>query len=163
MKKNVAIPKEFPNPNSRPDKWRKQVFKIEMMKILNGKSEENEDKWTEPNYLYKKNFKEMKSAAVVVSLSGEKNYKAVTNWMRKHMETYPETRDGFFVRFVDMLNDNKWYKVEVCGENEKGEKINWINYKITPYIFDVVDSIKKDSEKEIMESFTGEKVNNLVE
>ena len=60
-------------------------------------------------YLGKNTEKEISEA---LSKNGEENYKAalasvqedvksVINWMRKHMETYPETRNGFLIRFID--------------------------------------------------------------
>ena len=72
----------------------------------------------------------------VVSLYWKKNFKAVTNWMRKHMGTYPETCKGFLVRFIDD-KWSAWYRVELCNGDEEGEKINGVNYKILPFRFDV--------------------------
>lgn len=76
---------------------------------------------------------------VIVSLSWKKNYKSVTNWMRKHMEAYPETVGGFFVEFIDW--GREWYVVLPCKPYEKWEEIGWVNYKILPYVFEF------DSEK----------------
>ena len=83
-----------------------------------------------------------------VSLSWEQNFKLVTNWMRKHMAAYPELRSWFFVKFIDG-DENVWYKVEPCGENEKGEKINWVNYKIILYDFGEGNEEDKNNMKKV--------------
>lgn len=71
----------------------------------------------------------------IVSLSWELNYKSVINWMRKHMEAYPEIRDGFLVKFIDD-NGFKWYEVIPCEKNEEWEKFGWRKYKIIPHIYE---------------------------
>jgi len=68
-------------------------------------------------------------------LSWKKNFKAVTNRMRKYMEVYPETCNGFFVQFVEDSN-NEWYDVRLCNSDEEGEEFNWIKYKVLTYKFE---------------------------
>lgn len=70
-----------------------------------------------------------------VLLSWKKNLKVLTNWMRKHMEAYPETSKWFLVQFIDG-NWNRWYEVRVCDRDEESLRINWIWYKILPYRFE---------------------------
>ena len=153
MDRKIVIPEEFPDIKSKPKEIeKKKDWEFELVKLLTNEPEDEKGEKKELNYMPKINFNEKESSIIILSLSWKKNFKAVTNWMRKHMETYPETHDGFFVKFIDTDNDNKWYKVEVCGEDEKGEKINWINYKILPYIFDVTDDIVKDTGKKIIET-----------
>lgn len=160
MKRKIVIPEEYPAIKSKPEKVDGKTDPgFELMKSFTKESkwEKDKNKKNKSHYKPKINFKEKESPIIILSLSGKRNFKAVTNWMRKHMETYPETHDGFFVKFIDTDNDNKWYKVEICGEDEKGEKINWINYRISPYIFDIIDDISKDTGKELVEIINGGK------
>lgn len=82
---------------------------------------------------------DMGKEVVIVSLSWEKNYKAVINWMRIHLEAYPETVGGFFVDFIDWWRE--WYVVVPCKSREEWEVIGGVNYQILPYTFEF------DSEK----------------
>ena len=87
------------------------------------------------NYKIKIKTNEKEKKEITVFLSWERNEKSVINWMRKHMETYPETRNGFLIRFIDD-NGFKWYEVIPCDKNEEWEKIGWRNYKIIPYTYE---------------------------
>lgn len=99
---------------------------------------------------------------ITVSLSWKKNLKLVTNWMRKHMEAYPETFDGFFVRFIDD-DQAEWYLVLPCDDNEKWERINWVNYEILPYIFESdswkINGMTETTKREMLGIFEWEKEN----
>ena len=84
------------------------------------------------NYKIKIRTNEMEKKEITVFLSWKRDEKSVINWMRKHMETYPEIRDGFLVRFIDD-NSLKWYEVIPCDKDEDWEKVGWRNYKIISY------------------------------
>ena len=137
MQREIKIPQERPNPN-KIDKEKEKKKKLgnknyEIMKVLNG-SEEEKEKESERKYLPRIDANiEEKTTTIVVSLWWKKSYKAVTNWMRKHMEAYSITHNGFIVRFIDD-DERKGYKVEPCSDRIKGEKINWVNYKITQIV-----------------------------
>jgi len=87
------------------------------------------------NYKIKIRTNEMEKKEITVFLSWKRDEKSVINWMRKHMETYPEIRDGFLVRFIDD-NSLKWYEVIPCDKDEDWEKIGWTNYKIISYTYE---------------------------
>lgn len=168
MERKIAVPEEFPNPKSKPNGWKTEGdFKIKLMESFREEPKDREAKKDNSSHSLKINLKEeinlreIGAVPIVVSLSGKPNLKAVINWMRKHMETYTETHDGFFVKFIDADNDNRGYKVEVCGKDENGEKINWKNYKISPYIFDKIDNIEKDSAKELIKPLGGKNAEEL--
>ena len=99
---------------------------------------------------------------ITVSLSWKRNLKLVTNWMRKHMEAYPETVDGFFVKFIDD-NQATWYLVLPCDDNEKWEMINWVNYEILPYVFESnsekVNGVTETTKREMFGIFKWEELN----
>lgn len=99
---------------------------------------------------------------ITVSLSWKRNLKLVTNWMRKHMEAYPETFHGFFVRFIDD-DQAKWYLVLPCDDNEKWERINWVNYEILPYVFESdfekINGVTETTKREMLGMFEREGVN----
>lgn len=81
------------------------------------------------NVDYSVNIEEM-SKKIIVSLSWKKNFKAVVSWMRKHMQAFPETHNGFDVEFIDD-EKGRWYKVKLCANGEKvDERINGVSYKI---------------------------------
>ena len=69
------------------------------------------------NYKIKIRTNEMEKKEITVFLSWKRDEKSVINWMRKHMETYPEIRDGFLVRFIDD-NSLKWYEVISCDKDD---------------------------------------------
>ena len=88
--------------------------------------------------------------APIVRLSWERNIKTVTNWMRKHMEAYPETEWWFLVLFD--TDPESWFYVDICSisDGEPDIKINGINYRIYPYKIDhknikkITDLFKKE-------------------
>lgn len=134
MYKPVVIPEEIPGEREKSDSPKKEKITVTTMeKLWESLSTEEKDKNNlEPELRF---AVKMSKDKPVVSLSWKKNYKAVTNWMRKHMEAYPETSEGFLVKFIDD-EENEWYKVELCDENERGEEINWKNYKILKCVFE---------------------------
>ena len=154
MERNITIPEERPNPNKIEKKKAKDTD-FEIMKILKYNPEDEDQEKSDREYRPDININKREPAPIVVSLSWDKNLKSVTNWMRKHMLSFPETRNGFLVRFMDN-KENKWYKVEPCNDREKWEKINWINYKISPCEFST-------SEKEGIERFIKNKKKDLID
>ena len=87
------------------------------------------------NEKYKVEIDEV-SKQPTVSLSWKKNEKSVFNWMRKHMEAYPETWKGFMVTFIDDKK-NWWYRVRLCGEDEKWDiRVSWENYKLEAFEYE---------------------------
>ena len=94
-------------------------------------------------FAFDKNEKE-KEKKIVVNLSWDKSIKTVTNWMRKHMEAYPETMNWFLVCF---WSSKPCYKVEESDQWWKDcVKINGINYNIISYgsYEDYIVKIKKE-------------------
>lgn len=127
-------PRELENPDDS------ESVKVEAMKcLLADKNDANENSRFVVDLA-----KTSEVARPVVSLSWRKNFKAVTNWMRKHMGTYPETREGFLVRFIDDKGID-WYRVERCSRGEKWEEIDGVDYKILPFRFDVNRSKKNEN------------------
>jgi len=120
------IPEEMENPENFDDL---ENIKIETMKFVWNSLSVGKD--NNENLKFSVEFWDKP----IVFLSWNKNFKAVTNWMRRHMDAYPETQDGFLVKFID--NRYAWYKVEKCGENEWGEIIGGKNYKILPFRFKI--------------------------
>jgi hypothetical protein len=55
----------------------------------------------------------IEAKAPIVRLSWERNIKTVTNWMRKHMEAYPETEWWFLVLFD--TDPESWFYVDICS------------------------------------------------
>lgn len=134
MQREIKIPRERPDLTETEEKKKEELesTKFKIMKVLNG-SEKEKEKESERKYLPRIDANiEEKTTTIVVSLWWKKSYKAVTNWMRKHMEAYSITHNGFIVRFID--DERKGYKVEPCSDRIKGEKINWVNYKITQIV-----------------------------
>jgi len=85
-----------------------------------------------------------RSKKIVLSLSWNKNIKSVVNWMKNHMEAFPETRGGFLVEFIDDEN-HVLYRVDPCAKGGKGNiKINWVNYMIEWDRLSNKESIKGD-------------------
>ena len=128
----VVIPEEIPGKKEKSDSPKKEEITIVTMEKLWDSllAEEEDKKNLEPKFRVDVKIEDKP----LVLLSWKKNYKAVTNWMRKHMEAYPETSEGFLVKFVDD-EKNEWYKVKLCNENESGEEINWKKYKILQCVF----------------------------
>ncbi len=99
----------------------------------------------------KKNFNVAKmDERVKVSLSWKKDFKAVVNWMRNHMEAFPETHKGFVVDFIDDKG-HRWYRVKLCKEDEIGDvNINWFDYVIKE---NPLDNSRDLTENEILNNF----------
>lgn len=139
------IPEEMENPENpeNPDDLKIGTIKS----IYNSLSEDKpEDK---ENFKPAMNFAiEYECGRPTVFLSWKKNFKAVTNWMRKHMATYPETQEGFLVKFIDDKR-NRWYKVERCNGNEWGETIDGESYKILPFRFDINREEKNENKNNL--------------
>lgn len=71
---------------------------------------------------------------ITVSLSWNENRKSVINWMEKHMEAFPETLEGFKVKFID--DPEAWgFIVQLCKDSEENYDIEiaWNKYKISKY------------------------------
>lgn len=173
----VVVPEQEEIPNVRPEEIpnRKEKAKEEndrkkieikgteddIMNILS----ENEEKIFTPKVLVKELEK-----YPIVSLQWERNFKNTINWMRKHMETYEETHEGFLVEFIDEKQNN-WYEVVPCSEGENGdEKIGWKSYKLLPFtlenenekvsseeVGDIFRKIKNITEKEVREIINNKK------
>ncbi len=140
--KPVVIPEEIPWKKEKTDSPKKEKITVAVMEELwnslsAGKKDEN-------NFVPKLRYAvKMVGDKPVVWLSWKKNYKAVTNWIRKHMGAYPETIKGFLVKFMDDKRDG--YQVIPSGKNKKWEKINWVTYEILPYTFEEnLEKVKED-------------------
>lgn len=153
----VEMPSEFPEemPDLKEEKlWEGVEFRVN--KDYREVPERNSVDGGSPDIM----FNAGKLPDITVSLSWKRNLKLVTNWMRKHMEAYPETVNGFFVRFID--DESEWYLVLPCDDNEKWEKINWVNYKILPYIFESdfekVNGVTGITKREMLKIFEWKKI-----
>ena len=115
-----------------PDKSSPNLEEIRAKELKDRKIKYFWIEWTKEKIM--KNFKITEiDGEIKVSLSWKKNLKAVVNWMREHMEAFPETRGGFDVEFIDG-EEGRWYKVKPCVTGEKSdETINWIDYMIKSY------------------------------
>ena len=136
------FPEECPDPNKIPENGEKKTWKkiLETLKHFWPENKDDKDEYV-PDIA----IAEIVEDKPIVSLSWEKNFKAVINRMRKHMETYPEIHEGFYVKFIGDKN-KVYYEVVPCDENEKWEKINWRNYKIVEYKFDKKKAGKTDKD-----------------
>ena len=148
---------EVPRRKTHMDDVKIKIWEGENFKIFRTISEEpKEEKSVRYKGIPDMEFSEDK-IRIIVSLSWRRNIKSVINWMRKHMEAYPETRYGFLVDFID-YEGNLWYEVMPCAGYEKGEKIKWINYKILPYKFEWRDApdLSQWVRDEIIDALKGE-------
>ena len=95
-----------------------------------------------------------KDPDVTVHLSWDIDINSVKNWMKEHMEAYPTTADGFYARFIDYDEENKWYIVLPCNKREANSiKVNWIYYKIYPFR-DNYEELFKNIKKELTETLS---------
>ena len=130
MQVRISRPEEMPDQRGREMERHKIDEDKELLKTLTPlKKKNDESEQGIPDIA-----SEIAEYAPIVRLSWEKNIKILTNWMRKHMEAYPET-EWWFLALFD-ITPKSWFYVYACSiweDRDSDIKINGINYKIYPY------------------------------
>lgn len=137
MKVWIPTPEELPKIKGIPEKWQKEKVIIKKQEkisnLLTKETEEEKDKGIPDiaiDFIIDPQPK--------VSLSWKEDVKSVIKWIKEHMDTYPETRSGFLVDFIDDSWE-KWYEVTPNYVDKwrivAKVKINWKEYKILKHTF----------------------------
>ena len=146
MQVTIWVPQELPQHNETNREDRLVLEWKELFKVFNTERTIGDKKDEVPHkirFVWRLN----EHWPITVNLSWECHIKAVTNWMTKHMLSYPETEWWFEVRFGDL---DYWFKVMPCEKKTKGAiKIGGFYYKVYPYDFAEGKNIKKSSRKEL--------------
>lgn len=131
----VKTPIDVPKPNENEEVHHVLPgYDEEMFKLFWDEANNDTNIWLWQDEKRLKVNVKIKDEKVTVHLSGEINIDSVKNWMKEHMEAYPETAAGFYARFIDHTEEDTWYIVLPCDKNKSNSiDINWLYYKIYPF------------------------------
>lgn len=140
-----APEKELPDLWKR---WLKELEKHQMKNLVNVLSDDKNENVYNKKIKYEVKVDEL-TKYPIVSLSWKVNAASILNWIKNHMEAYPETWNGFWVKFIDDKEFEGYYVKLRETKKNWDVVLDWVEYKVRLYdISDGLNSVNNISRTE---------------